>query len=98
MVYWLLRIHERVEDDVLPVTQETVSELLGVRRPTVTQVAWKLRASGAIRSARRGSIEVDRSRLEAAACNCYKETSRRIEQILSDHPIRPRHHHSVSEH
>jgi CRP-like cAMP-binding protein len=94
----LLLVHDRVEGNILPVTQETLSELLGVRRPTVTQVAWKLKQSGAIRSNRRGSIEIDRPRLEAAACPCHSQVTRRLEHILSQAPIRPRHHHAASEH
>jgi CRP-like cAMP-binding protein len=97
MAGWLLQIHDRVDGDVLPVTQETLSELLGVRRPTVTQVAWKLKTSGAIRSNRRGSVEVDRARLEAAACQCYKVMCRRIDRIVSE-AMKPRHHHAASEH
>ena len=31
---WLLQVHDRAEGDVLPLTQETLSEMLGVRRPT----------------------------------------------------------------
>ena len=77
---WLLQVHDRADGDVLPLTQETLSELLGVRRPTVTHVVRRLRASGAIRSNRRSSIEIDRPRLEAAACECYQLMRRRIEQ------------------
>lgn len=65
---WLLQVHDRADGDVLPLTQETLSEMLGVRRPTVTHVVRRLRASGAIRSNRRSLIEIDRPRLEAAAC------------------------------
>src|SRR5262249_32605092 len=65
---WLLRLHDQVEDDVLLVTQDAMAELLGVHRPTVTLVAAKLKDAGAIRSARRGVVEVDRRRLEATTC------------------------------
>jgi hypothetical protein len=50
--------------------------LLGVRRTTVTLVVGKLRASGAVQSARRGLVEIDRPRLEEAACECYEVTHR----------------------
>jgi CRP-like cAMP-binding protein len=80
---WLLQVHDRAEGDVLPLTQETLSEMLGVRRPTVTHVVRRLRASGAIRSNRRSFIEIDRPRLETAACECYQLMRRRIEQINS---------------
>jgi CRP-like cAMP-binding protein len=80
---WLLHIQDRVDGDFLPLTQEALSELLGVRRTTVTHVVHKLRKSHAIRSNRRGLIEIDRPRLEAAACECYEVMHRRIDRIVS---------------
>ncbi len=81
---WLLQVRDRADGDVLPLTQETLAEFLGVRRTTVTQVISKLRDSGAIRSNARSSIEIDRPRLEAAACECYQLMRRRIDRIVSD--------------
>lgn len=89
---WLLHVHDRVHGDVLPLTQETLSELLGVRRTTVTHAVCKLRASGAIRSNRRSSIEIDRPRLEAAACECYQIMRRRIDDIVQADEFRPPRH------
>jgi hypothetical protein len=85
----LLQVHDRVDGKILPVTQETLSELLGVRRPTVTLVVSKLRASGGIRSNRRSSIEIDRPRLEAAACECYQLMRRRIDLIVLTEEMKP---------
>jgi CRP-like cAMP-binding protein len=82
MARWLLHIRDRIDDDVLPLTQEALSQILGVRRTTVTLLMRNLRASGAIRSDRRGQIEVDRSRLEAAACECHGTMSRGVEEIF----------------
>jgi len=79
---WLLQVRDRADGDVLPLTQETLAEFLGVRRTTVTQVISKLRESGAIRSNARSSIEIDRPRLEAAACECYQLMRRRIDRIV----------------
>ncbi|WP_334369259.1 MULTISPECIES: Crp/Fnr family transcriptional regulator [unclassified Bradyrhizobium] len=79
---WLLQLHDRADGDILPLTQQTLSELLGVRRPTVTHVVCKLRDSGGIRSNRRSSIEIDRKRLEAATCECYQLMRRRIDRIF----------------
>jgi len=92
MARWLLHIHDRVDGDVLPLTQEALSELLGVRRTTVTLVVRKLRMSRAIRSNRRSLIEIDRPRLEAAACYCYKAMCRRIDRIVSPVGRMPRNH------
>ena len=55
----------------LPVTQELLSQLLGVRRTTLTITARNLQTAGLIRY-RRGLIEiVDRGGLETKACECY---------------------------
>jgi CRP-like cAMP-binding protein len=89
---WLLHIHDRVDGDVLPLTQETLSELLGVRRTTVTHVVRKLRTLRAIRSDRRGSIEIDRPQLEGLACECYELMRRRIDRIVSTEAMKPRIH------
>jgi CRP-like cAMP-binding protein len=89
---WLLHIHDRVDGDILPLTQDALAELLGVRRTTVTQVVCKLRTSRAIRSNRRGLIEIDRPRLEAAACECYEIMRRRIDGIVSPEGMKPRIH------
>lgn len=84
MARWLLHIHDRANgSNLLPLTQETMSELLGVRRTTVTHVVRALRASRALKSNRRGQLEIDRPRLEAVACECYKVMSRRIDRIVS---------------
>ncbi len=77
------------DGNFLPLTQEALSELLGVRRTTVTHVVHKLRTLRAIRSNRRGLIEIDRPRLEAAACECYEIMRRRIERIVSPEEMKP---------
>jgi DNA-binding transcriptional regulator YhcF (GntR family) len=87
MASWLLRLHDHIEDDELLVTQDAMAELLGVRRPTVTQVAAKLKEAGAIRSSHRSFIEIDRGRLEASTCPCYQAMSSPIERTV--HPIKP---------
>jgi CRP-like cAMP-binding protein len=92
MARWLLHIHDRIDGDVLPLTQEALSQLLGVRRTTVTHVVRKLRVSGAIRSDRRGLIEIDRTRLEKATCECYELMRRRIDQIVAPEPMKSRMH------
>ena len=86
---WLLHVHDRADGDVLPLTQETLAEFLGVRRTTVTQVISRLRNSGAIRSNARSSIEIDRPRLEAAACECYQLMRRRIDRIILTEEVKP---------
>jgi CRP-like cAMP-binding protein len=86
---WLLHVHDRVDGDALPLTQETLAEFLGVRRTTVTHAVCKLRASGAVRSNRRSFIEIDRPRLEVAACECYQLMRRRIGRIVLPEEMMP---------
>ena len=90
MARWLLQIHDRVPDDALPLTQEALAQLLGVRRTTVTLTMSKLRVAGAIRSDRRGFVEVDRTRLESVACECYALMQRRIDRISCQELSAPR--------
>lgn len=68
---WLLTTHDRVGRDEFPLTQEFLSQMLGASRPTVSETASKLQASGLIRY-RRGQLTItDRPGLELAACDCY---------------------------
>jgi CRP-like cAMP-binding protein len=89
MARWLLHLRDCIDHDVLPLTQEALSEILGVRRTTVTLLMRNLRESGAIRSDRRGQIEIDRSRLEAAACECHGTMSLEVEEVFSMNTVRP---------
>jgi CRP-like cAMP-binding protein len=69
---WLLMAHDRADGDELPLTQEFLSLMLCVYRPSITVVASVLQRAGIIRYVR-GSISVlDRAALEATACNCYR--------------------------
>ncbi|MCK1715074.1 MULTISPECIES: Crp/Fnr family transcriptional regulator [unclassified Bradyrhizobium] len=81
MARWLLQLHDRVPDDLLPVTQEALAQLLGVRRTTVTLTMSKLRKAGAVPSDRRGFVEIDRARLESVACDCYALMQRKIDRM-----------------
>jgi CRP-like cAMP-binding protein len=69
---WLLQSADRAESTTVALTQELLSEMLGVRRTSVTEVAGKLQKDEVI-SFSRGLIQIlDRSRLEALSCECYQ--------------------------
>jgi len=68
---WLLQAHDCVDGDIIPLTQEFLGQMLGVRRATVTIAARLLQSAGAIHY-RRGIIQIiDRPALEGIACECY---------------------------
>jgi CRP-like cAMP-binding protein len=78
---WLLQARDRVDGNIIRLTHEFLSQMLGVRRPTVTVVARTLQDAGLIRY-HRGHIEiVDRHGLEARACECYAVIRQQIDKI-----------------
>lgn len=79
---WLLLMFDRLEDQQLSMTQETISTMLGVRRETVTEAAGALQAAGLIRYAR-GRIDLmDRRGLEARACECHAIVAQEYRRLL----------------
>lgn len=69
---WLLMTHDRASADSFPVTQEFLSDMLGVRRATVNVATGMLKKAGFIRHVRGKITVTDRSGLESAACECYR--------------------------
>jgi hypothetical protein len=79
---WLLMAHDRVGTDEFPLTHQLLSQMLGVRRAGVTEVAGPLQEGGLIRY-RRGSIVIlDRKGLAAAACECYQVIRAEYDRLL----------------
>lgn len=79
---WLLQSRDRSVTDVITLTQEFLSEMLGVHRTTVTLLGRDLQALGLI-SYRRGKIEIiDRRGLEQRACECYATVLHKNAEIL----------------
>jgi CRP-like cAMP-binding protein len=79
---WLLEVHDRVEGDDINLTQEFMSDMLGVRRAGVTQTAQKIQESGLIYY-NRGHIQIlNRSGLEAYACECFKTVRDEYDRLL----------------
>jgi hypothetical protein len=74
---------DRSDSDVLSLTHEFLSDMLGVQRTSVTLIARQLQTEGLIRY-RRGRVEiVDRDGLEKRSCECYEVTRRKNEEIFS---------------
>jgi Mn-dependent DtxR family transcriptional regulator len=75
-----------VEKDEFALTHESLAEMLGVRRQTVTVIAGTLQKAGLI-TYRRGVIRVvNRESLEAASCECYRVTSTFYDRIMMQPP------------
>ena len=69
---WLLMTRDRVRSNHFHLTQDLLSNMLGVRRVGVTKAAGDLRLRKLI-SYNRGEINIlDGDGLEAAACQCYQ--------------------------
>lgn len=83
MCRWILQVRDRIDGDVIPLTQDFLAQMLAVRRPTVTLIAQKLQQAGLIRY-RRGRIAVtDHEGLERLACECASEIRNKTREILS---------------
>jgi CRP-like cAMP-binding protein len=81
---WLLLTLDRLGPAELTMTQELISNMLGVRREGVTEAAGRLQANGFI-SYRRGHITVtNRSGLERNVCECYEVVKKEFSRLLSD--------------
>ena len=79
---WPLIEIDRTPSNEFQVTQQTIAEMLGVRRESITEAAGKLHHDGLIHH-RRGCIKVlDRAGLESRACECYGIVKREFERIL----------------
>jgi CRP-like cAMP-binding protein len=82
MCRWLLMSHDRVGTDEFQLTQEFLSQMLGVRRPTVSAVAGILQKAGLL-TYRRGRMTIlDRKGLEAASCECYQVVREELDRLL----------------
>ena len=81
---WLLLVHDRVGRDRIELTQLFLSQMLGVRRATVTVAAGALQKAGAIRYTRGRITVVDRVRLEAASCECYAVIRSTFDRLLAN--------------
>ena len=81
---WLLLTHDRVGVDEFPMTQEFLSQMLAVRRASVTLAAGALQHAGFIHY-RHGRITiVDRDGLEASSCECYQVIREEFDRLLGE--------------
>jgi CRP-like cAMP-binding protein len=78
---WLLQTHDRVHADEFVLSQGLLAIMLGVRRQSVTAVTRSLQDSGAI-SYKYGHVTVlNRERLEAGSCECYRAIRAQFDRL-----------------
>jgi len=83
---WLLLSLDRLPGDELVMTQQLISNMLGVRREGVTEAAMNLQAAGLIRYARGRITVLDRFALEKRSCECYSVVKKEYDRLLPSKP------------
>jgi len=82
MCRWLLETAHRKRQDTFSLTQEFLSDMLGVRRQSVNLTARILQSANLIKY-RRGELTIiDRAGLEDASCECFRVTSQMYERMM----------------
>jgi CRP-like cAMP-binding protein len=79
---WLLMMRDRSDDDALPLTQGLLAEMLGVRRPTITNVLRQFQRAGLVEPSRRRVTIRNRRGLMGESCECYELVRTRIARHL----------------
>ena len=79
---WILQTRDRIDEDAVPLTHELMSNMLGVRRSSVSEIAAKLQAADLISYSRGKIIIHDREALERNACECYQTIRESSASIL----------------
>ena len=81
MARWILRMRDLAGDD-LPLTQDYLASMIGVRRASVTEVASEMQRAGSI-SYVRGQLRItDPVALGRLACECHKSVQDNYQRLL----------------
>jgi Mn-dependent DtxR family transcriptional regulator len=78
---WLLMFLDRQRSSDLPITQERIAALIGVRRESISESAGRLQSGGSIRYHRGHVSVVDRALLESLSCECYGIAKREADRL-----------------
>ena len=82
---WLLMAHDRMDGDKLPLIQEFLALMLGVRRPGVTVAMQSLEARGVIEHSRGVITVIDRKGLEKIANASYGVPEAEYKRLMRPH-------------
>jgi CRP-like cAMP-binding protein len=78
----LLEISDESSSDEIALTHQRLSELLGVRRESVSITLMKLKNQDAIKCRRGGMTIIDRRKLESLACECFDMAKENFETAI----------------
>jgi CRP-like cAMP-binding protein len=81
MCRWLLRMHDLGGVD-LPLTQEFLAQMLGVRRTSVTEVAVEMQKAGMISYGRGRLHIIDLLQVQMKACECHEDVQSHYAKII----------------
>ena len=81
---WILMTHDRVDSNTFPLTQDFLASMLGARRPSVSVAAGILQKAGLVSYSRGRMTVLDRTGLEAAACECYAIVREQFDSMPGD--------------
>lgn len=79
---WLLMCHDRAQSEAMPLTQEFMAIMLGVRRSGVTEAASKLQEEKVIEYNRGKLRIIDEQRLKAISCECYEVVKKEFDRLV----------------
>ncbi len=82
LIRWLLSFDDRVPLRDAELTQETLSQLMGVRRVSVSAAASRMQINGLIAYQRGHFTILDRQALAVRSCACYREVKARYQDYL----------------
>jgi CRP-like cAMP-binding protein len=80
---WLLLSLDRLASNELTMTQESIANMLGVRREGVTAAAGRLQRAGLIHYSRGHITVLDRKAVEARSCECYQVVKEESDRLLT---------------
>lgn len=82
MARFLLSVQDCLQQEILPLTQKSISSMLGVRRASVTETAILLQKQHIIQYSRGKITILNRPQLEAIACECYSKIKSEYSSLI----------------
>jgi CRP-like cAMP-binding protein len=78
---WLLLVRDRIQSDTLPLRDEFIAHMLGVRRSSVTVGLGVLQQAGLIDNTRGDILILSNEKLERTSCPCYRNIQNQFQRF-----------------